>query len=217
MTQVNEEGFWSRRLSGIKAEAEAEQRAAHKKALRLEAEAEAARAAELEQKSDAEILESLGLTDPDQMQPGDDFSAFMAKAVPERLRRRALRRLWSSNPVLANLDGLTDYSDDFTDAATVVPDLRTAYQVGRGMFEHVRQLASEAAEEADAPTEAIETAAAEQAEQVEADATPGLRAAPEMDVPVEDMSDADDTAPAEDRPAPRRHMRFTFASEDDLT
>ncbi len=211
MTQVREEGFWSRRLSGVKTEAEAEQRAALEEAARLETEAEAAREAEQAEKSDAEILEELGLSDPDQMQPGDDFSAFMAKAVPERLRRRALRRLWASNPVLANLDGLTDYSDDFTDAATVLPDMRTAYEVGRGMFEHVRQLASEAAGEADAPVEPLETAASEE---IEADTTPGLRAEPEMDVPVEEMPDPEQDEAA---PAPRRHMRFTFASEDAQT
>ena len=37
---------------------------------------------------------------------GDDFSGFMARNVPDHLRRRALRKLWVSNPVLANLDGL---------------------------------------------------------------------------------------------------------------
>jgi hypothetical protein len=30
------------------------------------------------------------------------------------------------------LDGLIDYGDDFTDAGTVVANMQTAYQVGRG-------------------------------------------------------------------------------------
>jgi len=110
---------------------------------------EEARARAEAEKTDEDLLEELGLPDPDMLQPGDDFSAFMQKAVPERLRRRALRRLWTSNPVLANLDGLTEYSEDFTDAATVLPDLRTAYEVGRGMYEHVRTLAAKALEEGD--------------------------------------------------------------------
>ena len=54
--------------------------------------------------TDEEILESLGLPDPDTLKRGDDFSAFMSKAVPARLRSRALRKLWISDPVLANLD-----------------------------------------------------------------------------------------------------------------
>ncbi|MGF1444986.1 MAG: DUF3306 domain-containing protein [Pikeienuella sp.] len=83
-------------------------------------------------KTDAELLEELGLPDPDTLAPGDDVRGFMAEAVPARLRNRALRRLWRGNPVLANLDELVDYGDDFTDAATVVENLASAWQVGRG-------------------------------------------------------------------------------------
>ncbi len=85
-------------------------------------------------KTEAEVLEALGLPDPDSLVKGDDFAAFMKAAVPAALRRRALRRLWLTDPVLANLDGLNDYEQDFTDAATVVPNLKTAYRVGKGML-----------------------------------------------------------------------------------
>lgn len=71
-------------------------------------------------------LESLG--------PGSDFRPFMQKGVPAELRRAALRKLWRSRAGLANLDGLVDYGEDFTDAARVVPALQTAYQVGRGFL-----------------------------------------------------------------------------------
>ena len=43
----------------------------------------------------------------------------------------ALRRLWKVNPVLANVDGLVEYGEDFTDSATVVENLQTTYQVGK--------------------------------------------------------------------------------------
>ncbi|MEL6197291.1 MAG: DUF3306 domain-containing protein, partial [Pseudomonadota bacterium] len=76
--------------------------------------ADPAEAANVPAKSDAEILEELGLPDPETLGAGDDFSGFMAKAVPEHLRRQALRQLWGSNPVLANLDELLDYGEDFT-------------------------------------------------------------------------------------------------------
>lgn len=61
-----------------------------------------------------------------------DYTKFMAKEVPDALRRRALRQLWRSDPVLANLDGLCDYDDDFTDAALAVKVLQTTHRIGQG-------------------------------------------------------------------------------------
>ena len=89
--------FWSRRKAAVQAETEAEHAA-------LEAQEIAQQQAELEDKTDAEILAELDLPDPDDLKPGDDVSGFMARAVPERIRQRALRRLWRLNPVLANVD-----------------------------------------------------------------------------------------------------------------
>ena len=125
--------FWSRRKAAVRAEAEAEQ-------AEKVAEAVAEERARLEEKPDEEILEVLGLPDPDSLTESDDFKRFLGSAVPERLRRRALRRLWTLNPVLANLDGLVDYAEDYTDAATVISDLQTVYQVGKGMFDKFAEL-----------------------------------------------------------------------------
>ncbi len=80
------------------------------------------------------------------MQEGDDFSAFMSDLVPARLKTRALRKLWRLNPVLANIDGLVDYGEDFTDAAMVIENMQTTYQVGKGMMAHVKELARQALE-----------------------------------------------------------------------
>lgn len=100
--------------------------------------------------TDAELLEKLELPDPDSMKQGDDFSAFMKARVPERLRRRALRNLWVSNPVLANLDELLDYGEDFTDAACVIENMQTVYEVGKGAAgkweAHLAKLREEKAE-----------------------------------------------------------------------
>ena len=93
--------------------------------------------------SDTEILRQFDLPDPDSLQAGADFTGFLQDGVPQHLRRRALRRLWRVHPALANLDGLVDYGEDFSDAATVIENLQTAYQVGKGMLRHV--LASEEA------------------------------------------------------------------------
>ncbi len=126
--------FWSRRKQGVEAEAEAE-------VAELDAVEEQQLAEDQEAKTDTEILEELGLQDPDMMQAGDDFSAFMAKAVPTRLRNRALRKLWLSNPALANLDALLDYGEDFTKSERALEDFQTTYQVGKGLLAHVQEMA----------------------------------------------------------------------------
>ena len=68
---------------------------------------------------------NMGLKDPEDMaRRSDDFSGIHGvRAFPERLRNRALRKLWLTNPVLANLDDLVEYGEDYTDAATVVENL----------------------------------------------------------------------------------------------
>ena len=68
--------------------------------------------------SEHDVLEKYGLPDPDAIELGTDITGFMRKEIPELLRRRALRSLWKSNPVLAVLDGLNDYDEDFTSAAS---------------------------------------------------------------------------------------------------
>ncbi|WP_171239416.1 DUF3306 domain-containing protein [Ruegeria sp. HKCCA5491] len=197
MTEARD--FWSRRKAAVQAEADAELLTAEEQAI-------SAQKAELEEKTDAEILAEFNLPDPDHLQAGDDVSGFMAKAVPDRLRRRALRRLWRLNPVLANVDGLVDYGEDYTDAACVIENLQTAYQVGKGMLAHVEALAAQAeADEAEADeTEADESEAEEPQIELEEtgtpDAEPVLMAAEiELDEPDE----------VELAPAPRR-MKFEF-------
>lgn len=199
------ENFWSRRRAGVEAEAAADDAA-------LEAKALAAEHAVLEEKTDDEILAELDLPDPDSLEMGDDFSAFMSKVVPDRIRRRALRVLWRSNPTLANVDMLVDYGEDFTDKALVVENMQTAYQVGKGMLKHVEEMARQAAERERSEEDVSEdlpeddVLADEQPETSE-----GVMAAVDEgtdteDVPAYDaMPDAD--ADAYIPPAPRR-MKF---------
>lgn len=185
--------FWSRRKAAARAEAEAEQQA-------IEAETADVERARLEARDDAEILADLDLPDPDTLAPGDSIQGFMSHAVPDRLRRRALRQLWKLNPALANLDGLVDYGEDFTDAATVIENMQTTYQVGKGMLAHIQEMARQAEEAAKAAEEGPEDA-------------PEPEAAPEDPLPEPEppapyvFADADsDPDPA---PTPRR-MRFEF-------
>lgn len=193
--------FWSRRRAAVAEEEAADVRA-------IEARAEEAELADIEAKSDAEILEELNLPDPDTLQAGDDVRAFMAKAVPERLRRRALRQLWKLNPVLANVDGLVDYGEDFTDSATVLENLQTTYQVGKGMLAHVEEMARQAEAEAEA---AEQDATPEDVEE-----KPVELAAPEEPVPEPALSLSEpepDEADLEVAESPRpRRMKFDFGA-----
>ena len=157
--------FWERRKAAVRAEDAAEERA------KIAAD-EAEEQARLSQKSDEEVLRELDLPDPGSLAAGDDFSVFLKRTVPERIRLRALRRLWTTNPVLANLDGLIEYGEDFTDAATVIENLQTAYRVGEGMARHVAAMADQAqaaTEDAEGATNESET---EDSPDIEADEKP---------------------------------------------
>ena len=129
MTQPNSD-FWSRRKAMVAKEATEE------------VPAELPDAAPQEELTDAEILAKFDLPDPDTLTLGDDIRGFMSKAVPEHLRRRALRKLWRTNPVLACVDGLNDYDDDF--AKVSGETVKTAYQVGKGMLYHIQEMARQA-------------------------------------------------------------------------
>ncbi|MEL6205667.1 MAG: DUF3306 domain-containing protein [Pseudomonadota bacterium] len=212
--------FWSRRKAAVAAEEQAA-RAAEADA-REQAEHED-REARQEAMSDAELLEELELPDPDTLGAGDDFSAFLRADVPARLRTRALRRLWRTNPVLANVDGMVDYGGDFTDAAMVPEVLNTVYRVGKGM---VRDLI----EDTDAPVakddpveEPAEPETAELSDAVEdldTSTDPALPSDPsfeskpdddpEASTPIAFADDHDDMPP----PKPRR-MRFSYDVPED--
>ncbi len=79
---------------------------------------------------DPEVIAKLpGL---DTLKEDSDFTAFLQDGVPDVLRRQALRRLWRTNPVLANLDGLNDYDEAYTVAEPLVKVLKTVYEAGKG-------------------------------------------------------------------------------------
>jgi len=186
--------------------------ARRKRAVAAEAEAGAAAmpapkpdpAETAEPESEAEVLARLRLPVPESLRLGDDFSVFMKAGVPEFLRRRALRVLWRSNPVLANLDGLNDYDADFNAPEMTKAVLATAYRVGRGFLraeeeaEISHQNAEECSPEAGEAPEATGKAEGPSAEPdhvVEANA--GVGEAP----PEAEQTEADQG------PRPRR-MRF---------
>ena len=77
------------------------------------------------------------LPDVETLGEGSDFKPFMNEGVPQGLRNQALRKLWASNPLYNHIDMLDDYCEDYTDAACVVPGLKTAYRVGKGFVDEL--------------------------------------------------------------------------------
>jgi hypothetical protein len=218
-----EDGFlnrWSARKRGLDPEPEPEPDP-------LAAQPEAADDEDL---TDAELLEKLELPDPSTLGEGDDFKPFLGQAIPQRIRRLALRRLWRVNPMLANLDELLDYGEDFTDAAMVVEGMQTTYEVGKGLRAHVEELARQAEKEAEgsvteadiseattaedevttedaAPTEPeVEPEALPELEVVDAEPTPQAEAEPREPV----TAAVEDRRPLQPPDRPRQRMRFTF-------
>lgn len=216
--------FWSRRKARVEAE-EAERDAARaaeaeRVAEQARAEEEHARLQALEERPDEDILAELGLPDPDTLNRGDDFRAFLAREVPERLRRRALRRLWRSDPVLACLDGLNDYDEDYTNPAKVGDAVRTAYKVGEGFARQVLEATPDGEDSsaltaeggaAGAPAVADAETAGAGTDETGADKTADKTGpADAAEAAGADMARATPEEP-EGRPAPqRRRMRFDF-------
>jgi len=63
-----------------------------------------------------------------------DYKIFMRPGVPEVTRNAALQKLWRSDPVFANLDGLVEYGEDYAAAFKISAAVRTAYRVAQGMM-----------------------------------------------------------------------------------
>ncbi len=127
-----EEGFlerWSRR----KREASRRQRAPRAEVREEQAAAVTSPTAPQVPAAEAGAVDPAHLPDPDTLGPGADFRVFLRDGVPEELKRRALRRLWRTNPIIRSVDMLDDYCEDFTDAATVVAGLRTVCKAGRDL------------------------------------------------------------------------------------
>lgn len=118
---------WAKRKAAVQAEADTLARAEQDAVI-------AEQHTALAEKSEEDVLSELNLPNPDDMQAGDDFSAFMKSSVPTALRNRALRKLWTSDPVLANVDMLVDYGEDFTGKNDAFKLVKTIYRVGKGML-----------------------------------------------------------------------------------
>lgn len=147
---------------------------------------------------------------------------FLKSQLPKRLKNRALRTLWRSNPVLACLDGLNDYDTDFT-FVTPAADFKTTYQVGKGLLAHLDYVAKDAVENdaaEPAPEEAPDLAAETTSLRAPETLGPTIETQPEippLEVPAAETAAPEtaqtDTPPEEEEsmfPASARRMRFHF-------
>ncbi|MGJ8572052.1 MAG: DUF3306 domain-containing protein [Hoeflea sp.] len=73
---------------------------------------------------------------------GFDFSIFMKRGVPDLLRKQALKKFFNSNPVLANLDGLNDYDEDYNNPLHMV--YKSSWDVGRGFLTEAEKILQQA-------------------------------------------------------------------------
>tara|TARA_E500000178_G_scaffold350947_1_gene410960 strand:- start:121 stop:987 length:867 start_codon:yes stop_codon:yes gene_type:complete len=89
--------------------------------------------------SDSELLEKYELPDPETVEDEAGLDRFFEGDMPERLRRLALRRVWRLNPLFRFADEMVEYGEDYTDAATVVEGMQTAYQVGKGYLTKAKE------------------------------------------------------------------------------
>ena len=88
--------------------------------------------------TDAELLEKYDLPDPATVTEESGLEQFLnGKGLPGRVRQMALRRLWRLNPLFGIVDDMVEYGEDYTDAATVIEGMKTAYTVGKGYAKEV--------------------------------------------------------------------------------
>ena len=93
------------------------------------------------------MLEKYELPNPNDVNEEAELDRFFDGKTPERLRQMALRRLWRINPFFGFVDDMVEYGEDYTDAATVIDGMQTAYQVGKGYLQ--KSLSSEESDEAE--------------------------------------------------------------------
>ena len=196
-------GFWTTRRAAVAAEAQADQNAS------LEAASEAQEAA-LAERDDVELLSELGLPAPEELLSGEQLRAFLKAQLPQRLKSRALRAFWRTNPVLACLDGLNDYEDDYTAAATAGKAVNTLYVVGKGFAPPVADALEKIMDEDEEPAliamseRSVPDVSPPQAVEVE------TQDAEEYDVAGSEVERDEEEFAAITTP---RRMRFTFSTD----
>ena len=181
---------WSKRKAAIKNEnpalADDESLDDQNQALAAEEKPEASLEAAEDDLTDEDLCAKYELTHPDQCDDPEELDDFFNRPLPDRLKQLAMRRMWRLNPLFRFADEMVEYGENYTDAATVLPDMQSAYKVGKGYFD---KLMAEKAEAEDAVAEdAADEDNAEEAVNDEA----SVSANSEETAQVESQSNADE-------------------------
>lgn len=94
----------------------------------------------------------------DELDRYSDYTVFMRAGVSPELRKQALAKLWRSDPVFANLDGLLEYGEDYSIPFKRAGIVATAYRVGKGMVDAISEQHPEQESAAPAETTCSSTA-----------------------------------------------------------
>ena len=148
--------------------------------------------------TDDEMLEKYQLPDPNDITEEAGLDRFFDGKIPERLRQMALRRLWRINPFFGIVDDMVEYGEDYTDAATVIDGMQTAYQAGKGYLK--KAISPEEADEA-VETQTDDVGATEplsDTEQTDADEVELEPAGNSVDQSSETVNESETTGPSMD-------------------
>lgn len=138
--------------------------------------------------------------DLEKVEYGFDFSVFMKRGVPDVLRKKALKKFFNSNPVLANLDGLNDYDEDFNNPLHMV--YKSSWDVGRGFLTEAEKVLQQATGRLTRDEPPVELASAEMEEELEADTAETSALDDDEDgVELESSEDADEELVGEAEPS----------------
>ena len=85
--------------------------------------------------SDEELLAKYGVEDPEVIEDETKLDTLLQGEFPDRIRQMALRRMWRLSPLFRFADEMVEYGENYTDAATVIDGMQTAYQVGKGYLQ----------------------------------------------------------------------------------
>ncbi len=178
------------------------------------------------QLTDDELLAKYELEDPETIEDEAKLDAFLEGKFPDRIRQMALRRMWRLNPMFRFADEMVEYGENYTDAATVIDGMTTAYQVGKGYlqkaFDAVDETPSEEAPEtqdvepasesddapevADEPAEEQASAANEEASEADDESN---RSAGQNQLPATESVKVDETT-IDEAARPARAQRMVF-------
>ncbi|TKB50998.1 DUF3306 domain-containing protein [Ferrimonas sediminicola] len=131
---------WQQRLTKVKQEQE-EERLAEEQARAEQLEAEQAREAESTPEeavtgNDAEVAAEgeQALPDPDTIEEGGSFAAFLKEGVDPTKKRSALKALWSQ-PQYNITDGMAEYALDYSNQPKL--SVQVAKEVATKVFRHL--------------------------------------------------------------------------------